>query len=76
MVATRTPSWNTRYPVTATLSVAAVHDKARLVSNTFEADTELPPGHTGAVVSVVVAVVCGPVVDQLPAASPASTLKV
>jgi hypothetical protein len=69
-----TPSTNTRYPVTPTLSTADDHDNDN--DDTVEPTTDsTPPDQVGAVVSVVVADVVGPVVETFPAASIASTLK-
>ncbi|MNM84826.1 hypothetical protein D3C81_969260 [compost metagenome] len=60
-------------------AAVADHVKVSPVLVTSEASSELPSAHTGGVVSALGRVVTeteGPSVLQLPAASPASTLKV
>jgi hypothetical protein len=69
-VPTWTPFLKIRYPVTATLSVEAVHDRFTLEDVTLEAET--PVGAEGGVVSGVVTESPGPdSAEAFPAASKA-----
>ena len=58
LVPTETPFLKTRYPVTATLSVAGAHDRPTLDAVILEAET--PVGTEGAVLSGVVTENAGP----------------
>ena len=72
LVPTCTPSLNILYPVTATLSVEAVHDKFTLEEATLGATRFV--GVEGGVVSGVVTEIAVDCTDALPAASKARTV--